>query len=527
MDDQKTRILKALSGLNRPITISALAEKTGLDRHAVARHLDTLELLGKVRKLHVGAAKKYLLTTSIPVSGLIDISSDLILILDPTGVVQYVNNAAIQFLGISAHNIIGEHLKNFNLPLFSHPVITNELRNYTFETACKHQVLYKTDVWFEITIVGFSITQGANLISVIASDISVQKRNEKEVLEAQENLRISEEKYRLIAENSVDVIWTLDPITRKFTFVSPSVERLRGYTVDEVLQQTMEEVMTKESYNLLMALLPDRITKFMRGDETHKGDRHRVDQPHKNGTIIPTEVVSSFITDNCGNIISILGVSRDISKQEQMKEHLRESQEKFRMLAENIGDIVWIVNAESERFEYVNPASIEFGYYPDEVIGHRYAEIMDPEEYLSLSRELNQHIFALGSANPPDKTRRQEIILNHKNGNPIIVQMVYTLQTDKNGRVTHIIGVTRDISKAKRTEKELITAYQDLLREHEKIFREGRTSSRNEANKLSEILLFTKQAMENGNSEPDLKEILSRINDAVSDLENLIRSTQG
>ena len=66
-------------------------------------------------------------------------------------------------------------------------------------------------------------------------------------IEAEEALRASEARYRLIAENTADVIWVLDLTSGRFTFVSPSVERLRGYSVEEVLGQTMAEALTPES----------------------------------------------------------------------------------------------------------------------------------------------------------------------------------------------------------------------------------------------------------------------------------------
>ena len=100
MDNVHELIIATLSDHPAALTITEIASFSGLNRHAVARHLDTLELLGKVRKIQQGNAKKYFRVTSVPVSGLIDISSDLIIIVDKNLVIQYINNAAEQKLGL-------------------------------------------------------------------------------------------------------------------------------------------------------------------------------------------------------------------------------------------------------------------------------------------------------------------------------------------------------------------------------------------------------------------------------------------
>lgn len=149
-------------------------------------------------------------------------------------------------------------------------------------------------------------------------------------------------RYKLISENTGDVIWILDLASMKFSYVSPSVEKLRGFTPEEVTRQTLDEALTPESLHFIVENLPLRIEEIKRGNEVLKIMTTEVNQPRKDGSVVPTEVVTTMLTDTLGNITGILGVSRDIS-QRKKDEAIRE------MLIEELNNS----NHELEQFAYV------------------------------------------------------------------------------------------------------------------------------------------------------------------------------
>jgi PAS domain S-box-containing protein len=142
-------------------------------------------------------------------------------------------------------------------------------------------------------------------------------------VEAEQALRKSEARYRLMADNTAAVIWVLDVETMRFTYVSPSVERLRGYTVQEVTEQPVDEAMTPASLEAVTARLPHMIAALQSGDESARISVTEVDQPHKDGTIVATEATTTLLTDAEGRVTGVLGVSRDITERRKAGAEIR------------------------------------------------------------------------------------------------------------------------------------------------------------------------------------------------------------
>ena len=131
-------------------------------------------------------------------------------------------------------------------------------------------------------------------------------------------IRESEERYRLLADNISDVIWTLDLARSRFTYFSPSVERMLGYTPEEMLQRDLADMLTGDSYEQAQKVIAEELDREK--SETADPFRSRtqeVEQYCKDGTTLWTEVTASFLRDRAGQVIAILGASRDISERKQ------------------------------------------------------------------------------------------------------------------------------------------------------------------------------------------------------------------
>lgn len=205
--------------------------------------------------------------------------------------------------------------------------------------------------------------------------------NNKRLASIYENERIikeNEKKFRLLNQNMHDVVWILNMNTRKFTYVSPSVIKLRGYTPEEVMQQTIEESLTPESYLKANELLEKMIADF---HESGKTDvlMGELEQKCKDGSTVWIEIVASFILDDNNGIKEILGVSRNINERKKAEKALKESEEKYRYLINKALD--GIIITQNGKYQLVNPAFCEMtGYSENELIGMNFIDMVAEDD---------------------------------------------------------------------------------------------------------------------------------------------------
>lgn len=138
---------------------------------------------------------------------------------------------------------------------------------------------------------------------------------------AYEELIKSEERYKLITENISDVIWVFNINKKHFTYISPSIEQLRGYTVEEAMAEKIEEAMTPESAQFVMDKLSMHVPLFIKDPNMRRSLRGEVQQSCKNGELIWVGVTLQLRYNIC-NEIEIMGVSRNIEKRKKTEKEI-------------------------------------------------------------------------------------------------------------------------------------------------------------------------------------------------------------
>lgn len=163
------------------------------------------------------------------------------------------------------------------------------------------------------------------------TSIKLQDEHEKLMLEMEERskavtaLRKSEKQYRLLAENVTDIIWILSLETMKFSYVSPSVLRVRGFTPEEAVNQGIEDIVPPDSLEDIIGILSEELE--MDGKDGVDPERSRtleIEESRKDGSYKWAEATVTFIRDDDGKPLEVLGVTRDIHDRKQSEKEKKD-----------------------------------------------------------------------------------------------------------------------------------------------------------------------------------------------------------
>ena len=159
-----------------------------------------------------------------------------------------------------------------------------------------------------------------------ADEIGVLARHLDRMLDALEQQKIliheSEARYRFLADNISDVIWIVNLGTNTWVYMSPSVEKLLGYTTEEVMALPTDHLLTATSQADVQGWIAERSKLFLGGMDEDRVYTDEVEQRCRDGAAIWTEVTTRFTKNAAGELI-LLGVSRNITERKKAQEQIR------------------------------------------------------------------------------------------------------------------------------------------------------------------------------------------------------------
>lgn len=302
----------------------------------------------------------------------------------------------------------------------------------------------------------------------------------------------SEDRYRLLADNITDVIWTTDFLFTPY-YISPSISKWLDYTAEEYMKLPVEKQLTPESLEKALRTLYEEVVKQERGkrdDSIPITIEHEF--YHRNGSIVWAESNISLIRDSNGIPVGLLGISRDISARKQIERQLqnahanlekrviertrdliatnkqlieeienrkkaekalRESEIRYREFIENAPIGMFTVDLEG-KFTYANQACRKLtGYTIEDWMGKPFMPMAHKEDIPIIQNKMQASIRGEKSIAP------YEIRIMDASGKTLWVEVTSESLFQKNqNRADELIGFqafVKDVTKRKQAEKEL------------------------------------------------------------------------
>ncbi|MGD1043736.1 MAG: PAS domain S-box protein [Bacteroidota bacterium] len=262
---------------------------------------------------------------------------------------------------------------------------------------------------------------------------------EAERQQTEKALQESDGRYRLLAENIRDVIWTMD-LDGHFTYVSPSVFQLRGYTAEEVMLQSVQEAFTSDSALKILG----GIQILLAQDETQDiRTNWELQQPRKEGSTVWTEVSANIIRDKKGSAIAVLGVSRDITERKNAEEKIAEQAHLLDVALDPI-----ILRDMNDALIYWNKAAENlYGWTFEE------ANLLKANQFIA---EVDQSKYERGVKEFLEKGEcKIELQQRAKNGRKIITLSQWSLVQNQDGKPYARLVIDRDITEQRNFETQL------------------------------------------------------------------------
>ncbi len=365
---------------------------------------------------------------------LVETMNEGLTMIDSNGVFTYINKKLHELLGYASDEINGKHWREFFNPEYQ-KIVENHISKRERGEASSYEVAWRKKDGQNL----FSIISGRPFYNesgeyegsfAVVTDITDRKS-------AEQKLRESEEKYRFIIENVNDLIVVINAKSEVEYYNEECVQRILGFPIEELIGQDLMELIHPD----------DREHVFESFVQGSKLDEERVELrfPTKEGSYKWFEAKGRTFIDKDGELKAII-VARDINERKEADQRLKESEEKYRFITENMDDVISVLDKDL-KIEFINEALERMsGFKIDDVISKPVAEFIHPDD-LEQSLKVVETGLKTGVGSG-------EFRIKKKDSSYLGVEVKGKVIFDKNNKQKFIL-VNRDIEVRKRLEQEL------------------------------------------------------------------------
>lgn len=359
---------------------------------------------------------------------------------DSDGNTTYVNPKWIELSGLSSEEAFGNGWLNAIHPEDRGKLSESWVKHLKSKNESNAEYRFLRPDSSVVWVIGKAVPEifGNEVVGYIGTIIDITERKATE-----EALVESETKYRQLVTRSPDGIFIID-LQGKFLSANKSICESLHYTEEELLSKKLLEIVPEQYHSLHK----QRLTSVLKGVSTNAEAEYEV--VGKDGMGHFVEVISVPYYKG-KEIVGFQGIARDITDRRQAEKILKESEEKYHRIFENVQDLYYESSMEGKILE-VSPSITGLShnqYVREDLIGKSMFEFYSDSE---------DRLLLLSALKEKGRVNDFEVVLKNKDGSSIPCSISAKISFDNQGNPEKIIGSMRDISDRKRAELDLIQA---------------------------------------------------------------------
>ena len=425
-----THVKEVLRANPRGMTVTDISREININRNSVAKYLDVLLISGQVEMKRMGPAKAYFLSNRVPISAMLNFSSDCILVFDGQLRIVQVNDIFLDLINADRDDIIEKKLSTVPFPIVNDPdILTRILKGLEGKDSSieKSYLVDGANRYLYIKFIPTTFQDGSLGVTLIMENITARINVEKE-------LRESEEILSSFMDSATDGFSLFDSKLNLININEAAMSRF-GVSKRDIIEKNILELRS----NIKETGVYEKFVEVMRTGEPYFDE---FDIMHRKLGIRHLTLKAFKVKDGLGVI------STDITERKRMEMALRESEERFKTICSNISDIVMTIDLKTN-FTLIS-SSVEsiLGYSEEEAMKKKLEDLLTPSSYeLAISILDEELVKDETGREDPDRSRVLELELNHKDGSIVVTEVKVTFLRDQNGKPIEILSVARDITE--------------------------------------------------------------------------------
>jgi PAS domain S-box-containing protein len=421
--EQLSEITKVLKANPRGMTVTQISKEINLNRNSVAKYLEVLLISGHVEMRSYGPAKVFFLSQRVPISAMLDFSSDYMLILDRDLRIIQVNDNFLKLVDIERENLLGQRIEDVSISVLDTAETMPNLKaalngkQITQEMECS---VNKTEYCFNIKIIPTTFEDGLPGVTIILENITERKRMEEE-------LRKSEQRYRLLLESISDGVYVLDR-EMKFVLVNDAGsqtiqlpgEKLLGNKITDLLPGVEKTTFFKAFKRVMETRKPDTVTDEYVSKDGHTGRYEARMYPVPEG---------------------VLGIVADITERKKAEDELVRLSNAVKMSMDSI-----VITDIDGKIVDVNDATLKMYGAKDkrDLIGKNSLDLIVPEDQKEASA-IFKEVLEKGHL------KIQKFNVLNKDGDRRTIALSVGIMKDANGKPIGLVAISRNATESIKT----------------------------------------------------------------------------